>query len=577
MNNNDDDDAGDKWFPLIGDLNPMTMPFGGFRMLNEMIRAGISQTKAATEWVMDQGQDALPTFPVQAIALKVIKPPPAGLFVNIYQMFGSVKPPLRVIAYIPELHAHIPQWKSEKLAGLEEEERLKHNERILAMISDGGGAFVISPDTEGYKDIDVTSGDFLLVDYKDRKNFSGGRILQTLDRNTANFLPPEWAQPGTTPAGTPSATATSADPKKAFKNGNSSPLIDILPDSVLDVPPIEFNNEKLDPNIPPDYRPFLHPLNGVLAGSIHSPTYVRGDRSGTHAGIDIGTNGTPIYAMADGYVAHADTATGKQIQRETQHRYAIGVTDTGRVDEKGKKIYSKSFDSGMNSQAGWHCELLHWPERLTREQRKSGGSQGHNAKSSICYGTRYLHMKEPPLVKTGQKVKKGQIIGYVGGTPWFKAHLHLDVVYKGVYVDPGPYCYLDINAIAMIEDEGNGAIRNNDTTPGASGWCRKTVKSNKDKDLRINYRVGTFITGQQYISPKVERNPYSKPGRSINRIWYKPVIGNPLTEAELTYVVNQPKVSETSTENPAATDVGNEKQADISKSPQASAPPTAKS
>jgi len=576
MNNNDDDDAGDKWFPLIGDLNPMTMPFGGFRMSNEMIRAGISQTKAATEWVMDQGQDALPTFPVQAIALKVFKPQPAGLFVNIYQMFGSVKQPLRVIAYIPELHAHIPQWKSEKLAGLEEEERLKHNERILAMISDGGGAFVISPDTEGYKDIDVTSGDFLLVDYKDRKNFSGGRILQTLDRNTANFLPPEWAQPGTTPAGTPGATATSADPKKAFKNGNSSPLIDVLPDSVLDVPPIEFNNEKLDPNIPPDYRPFLHPLNGFMAGSIHSPTYIRNDRSGIHGGIDIGTLGAPIYAMADGYVANQYRGlvpSGKMEKKYTNHRYGKNLTT--EIINGEEKLY-KILDSGISTGAGWYVQIIHWPERISKEDK--GGGQGFAGDNSLAYTTRYLHLRDPPLVVPGQKVKRGQIIGFVGGTPWFSPHLHIDVVYKGVYVDPGPYCYLDINAIAMIEDEGNGTIRNNDSTPGVSGWCRKVVKSNKGKDLKINYRVGTFITGQQYISPKVERNPYSKPGRpSINRRWYKPVIGNPLTEAELTYVVNQPKVSETSTENPTATDAGNEKQADISKAPQASAPPTAKS
>jgi len=573
---NNDDDSGDSWYPLIGDLNPMTMPFGGFRMMKSMIGKGVSQQKAATEWVMDQGQDALPTFPVQAIALKVYDPQEEGFFVNIYQMFGSVKQPLRVIAYIPELHAHIPQWKREKLTGLGEEERLKHNKRILAMISDGGGAFTISPDTPEYKDIKVTSGDFLLVDYKDRKNFSGGRILKTLDRNDANFLPPEWAEPGTTPAGGKTGD-TSADPKKAFKEKDSQPLQEILPESVLEVPPAVYDNELLDPDIPPEYRPFLHPLNGVMAGYIHSPTYVRNDRSGTHAGIDIGMDGTPIYAMADGYVAHADEATGKQVERETQHRYSVGVTDTGRVDEKGKKIYSKSFDSGMNRAAGWHVELVHWPDKLTKEQRKGGGGQGFNAGNSVCYGTRYLHMKEPPLVKKNQKVKKGQIIGYVGGTPWFKAHLHLDVVYKGVYVDPGPYCFLDIDAIAMIEDFGDGAIRNNDPSPSASGWCRKTVKGDTDQDLRINYRVGKFLTGQQYISPSNERNPYSTPGRSpINRKWYKPVTGNPLTQEELTYAVNQPLTSNSSTEDPTATDAPNTKEPGISNSPQQSPPATAK-
>jgi murein DD-endopeptidase MepM/ murein hydrolase activator NlpD len=573
---NNDDDSGDSWYPLLGDMNPMTMPFGGFRMMKSMIGKGASQTKAATEWVMDQGQDALPTFPVQAIALKVFKPTEEGIFINLYQMFGSAKQPKRIIAYIPELHAHIPQWKAKKLSGLEEEERLKHNKRILSMISDGGGAFVISPDTPAMENIEITAGDFLLVDYQDRKNFSGGRVLELLDKNKSNFLPPEWAQPGTTPTGKKTGD-TSADPQKAFKEKDSQPLQEVLPESVLEVPPAVYDNELLDPDIPPEYRPFLHPLNGVMAGWIHSPTYVRNDRSGTHAGIDLGKDGIPIYAMADGYVAYANAATGQQVLRETTHRYGKGLEDSGRVNSKGKKIMTKSLDSGMSAAAGWYVELVHWPEKLTPDQNKGGGGQGFRAGNSVCYGTRYLHLKEPPLVKKHQKVKKGQIIGYVGGTPWFSPHLHLDVVYKGVYVDPGPYCFLDIDAIAMIEDFGDGAIRNNDPTPGASGFCRKTVKGNKGQDLRINYRVGKFLTGQQYISPSNEKNPYSTPGHSpIDRKWYKPVSGNPLTQEELTYAVNQPLISNSSTENPTATDAPNTKEPGISNSPQQSPPATAK-
>ena len=55
--------------------------------------------------------------------------------------------------------------------------------------------------------------------------------------------------------------------------------------------------------------------------------------------------------------------------------------------------------------------------------------------------TRYMHMKKGSLsVKTGQAVKKGQVLGYMGATGNVTgAHLHFDICINGEYIDPKPY------------------------------------------------------------------------------------------------------------------------------------------
>lgn len=55
--------------------------------------------------------------------------------------------------------------------------------------------------------------------------------------------------------------------------------------------------------------------------------------------------------------------------------------------------------------------------------------------------TRYLHMKKGSrTVKVGDKVLKGQVLGYMGATGNVTgAHLHFDVNVNGSYVDPAPY------------------------------------------------------------------------------------------------------------------------------------------
>ena len=60
------------------------------------------------------------------------------------------------------------------------------------------------------------------------------------------------------------------------------------------------------------------------------------------------------------------------------------------------------------------------------------------------YITKYAHMKKFN-VKIGQKVKRGEVIGYVGSTGRSTApHLHYEVIYKGKKVNPVHYFFKDL-------------------------------------------------------------------------------------------------------------------------------------
>ena len=449
---NNDNNEDNPWFPLLGDLNPMVYPSDGFQFTRSMIGKGISQVKTAVEWVMDQGQNALPTFPVEAIVLKVYKPPPLGATIFPLSLFAGpkFKQPQRVICYIPELHSHIPMWKTAKTSEMPEEQRLIYNRKILSLIGSGGGSFVIHQDTPEFGEEQLSSGDKVLVDYQDRKNFNGGRILKILEINDANFLPAEWQnldQGNLEPAASKPVANAFEDAEKVV------PLSSVTsPTSDLDVPPAVYNNEDLDPEIEPNFRPFLHPTNGK--GVITSGTPLRNSKNGTHGGLDFGPNAVPIYAMADGYCSFSTQLTGKTGKQYVSKKHIQYLKEEAFTETSGEKAGSLYVlrDTGMNNEAGWYCEIIHSPEFINGKRASSSDRRNNKER----YTTRYLHMISPPLIKKGEKVTRGQLIGYVGGTPFFGAHLHLDINYKLVRVDPSPYVYMDIDAIAMMENGGIG-------------------------------------------------------------------------------------------------------------------------
>lgn len=79
---------------------------------------------------------------------------------------------------------------------------------------------------------------------------------------------------------------------------------------------------------------------------------------------------------------------------------------------------------------------------------KSVGRKGGYGKTCIInhgygYQTLYGHMKTF-IAKRGQKVKRGEIIGYVGNTGLSRApHIHYEVIYNNKKINPVNYFYSD--------------------------------------------------------------------------------------------------------------------------------------
>lgn len=107
-----------------------------------------------------------------------------------------------------------------------------------------------------------------------------------------------------------------------------------------------------------------------------------------HKGIDLaGNTGDPIYASGDGYVTYVNSA------------------GTGRVGYGKNIVINHGF----------------------------------------AYQTRYAHLSKP-LVTPGQWVKRGEIIGELGNTGGsIGPHLHYEVIYGGVHVNPINYFRRDMD------------------------------------------------------------------------------------------------------------------------------------
>lgn len=83
---------------------------------------------------------------------------------------------------------------------------------------------------------------------------------------------------------------------------------------------------------------------------------------------------------------------------------------------------------------------------VTSSGRESGYGITVEINHGFDYQTRYAHLSKT-MVKRGQKVKRGEIIGLVGSTGKSTGpHLHYEVVNKGRKVNPVNYYFMDLTA-----------------------------------------------------------------------------------------------------------------------------------
>lgn len=128
-----------------------------------------------------------------------------------------------------------------------------------------------------------------------------------------------------------------------------------------------------------------------------------------------------------------------------------------KVTQKYKKGTHNGIDlvANINGKSGFDYIVAHTEGKVVGYRKdynktdKTGSSYGNyvKIKHPNGYYTMYGHIKYNTVtVKTGDKVEKGQVIGYMGNTGHsFGAHLHFEVRNeKDTRIDPTPYIDADL-------------------------------------------------------------------------------------------------------------------------------------
>jgi len=123
------------------------------------------------------------------------------------------------------------------------------------------------------------------------------------------------------------------------------------------------------------------------------------------------------------------------------------------------------FHSGIDFSAPEGTKIQATGDGVVKQVEKKSTGYGLNIMIDHGYGyeTRYAHMNEI-LVKEGQKVKKGEVIGLIGDTGSSTApHLHYEVHYNGKPVNPIQYVMdgltpEEYDALVKMASESNKSL-----------------------------------------------------------------------------------------------------------------------
>ena len=108
---------------------------------------------------------------------------------------------------------------------------------------------------------------------------------------------------------------------------------------------------------------------------------------------------------------------------------------------------TRKLHTGMDFSAKIGTEIYATGNGKISKVRRSKKGYGNYVEINHGYGykTLYAHMSKS-IVKKGQKVKRGEVIGYVGNTGTSVApHLHYEVHKNGKKIDPVNFYYNDLS------------------------------------------------------------------------------------------------------------------------------------
>ena len=110
-------------------------------------------------------------------------------------------------------------------------------------------------------------------------------------------------------------------------------------------------------------------------------------------------------------------------------------------------IYKISkFHSGMDFSSNLNCEAYATGDGVVFDVEHNEWGYGNMVIIDHGYGykTRYAHLNKP-AVRKGQKVKRGQLVGYIGSTGKATGvHLHYEVLKNDEHIDPINFLYQDL-------------------------------------------------------------------------------------------------------------------------------------
>ncbi len=101
------------------------------------------------------------------------------------------------------------------------------------------------------------------------------------------------------------------------------------------------------------------------------------------------------------------------------------------------------------------------------------------------YKTRYAHLAYNTIgVSKGDRVTKGQVLGYMGATGYaFGGHLHFELIKDGTAIDPTDYIFGNSTIIPIPEDNDDG--ENNGEDNGNDNEENNNEENNKDEPKLI--------------------------------------------------------------------------------------------
>lgn len=164
---------------------------------------------------------------------------------------------------------------------------------------------------------------------------------------------------------------------------------------------------------------------------------------------------TRIQIQQDSYKSLISMMKGKE--EELQHMPSIRPINTDLISGFGYRhhpiLHVRKLHTGLDFRAPVGTPIYATADGTVGHAGRKGNGYGIHIDLSHGYGyqTKYAHLSKV-LVKEGQKVKRGDVIGLSGNTGLSKGpHLHYEVLKDGKKIDPVDFFYSDLAPEKFVE------------------------------------------------------------------------------------------------------------------------------